>query len=395
MRLARGANPLLFGVDQVLSSLSNALLAFTVLSFATAAEFGRFSMGLAVLSIAVGVVRSGILEWEILDDRRRTDPRDLLAMSAVVSLAISVVGMAIIAAVGVVSIELALLFVLASATSAGCDAYRFAALARGRPIEACLVDGTWLGAMVVAVAVLVSTGRLSLGSVLLAYSISGLTGLAVGVVRADSAPARDRPKPRLGLRRTLFGSDFLLNVSSGYGVTILLPAVFGLALLGTYRAVITLFQPYTTVSYALRLWQLKRYDWSRPSWRPLVVAGGTQAFLGVVYAAPLLALSSAGVFDQINSLESVGVGVLVVGAIGEIARVVSQGAFDVARARDALGIVVGNRVLQLLLLLGATLIMTSWTGVAGTLGARILAYGVAMGGVVFCLVLMPEPRRSA
>src|SRR5690554_1898439 len=97
-RIATGTEPLLFGIDQVLSSLSNAVLAFTVLASASAEDFGRFSMGLGVLGIAVGVVRSGILEWELLDDQRRTPVRMLLQRSTVVALAISILGMGVMAA---------------------------------------------------------------------------------------------------------------------------------------------------------------------------------------------------------------------------------------------------------------------------------------------------------
>lgn len=392
-RIATGTEPLLFGIDQVLSSLSNAVLAFTVLASASAEDFGRFSMGLGVLGIAVGVVRSGILEWELLDDQRRTPVRMLLRRSTVVALAISILGMGVMAALRVVPVDIAVLFVAASLTSAGCDALRFAAFARGRPLEACLVDGTWLVGMLVSIAMLAGSGHLALGSALVAYSLSGVAGLLIGVGRADrDRPAQEGRRP-LGLRRTLFGSDFLLNVISGYGVTLVLPAFFGLSLLGAFRGVITLFQPYTTLSYALRLWQLARLDWAGASPRTPVLAAAVQGAVGGLYAIPVLALYSTGVLDSVDSLSSVGLGALAIGACGEVARVVSQVAFDLARARDALGVAVGNRVVQLVLLVGGTVVLTHWTGIAGTLAARVLAYGVASCGVIACLGVSTRRRR--
>jgi hypothetical protein len=347
-------------------------------------DFGRFALAMAVLGLSVGLVRSAVLEWELLDAGKETVPGLLFRRSLQISGGISIVGMGLLTVIGALPFGMAALFVIAAAASTGCDVYRFSAFARGRAIDACIIDAVWLIVMLAGAAMAHLTNRLSILVLIALYGVGGGVAVFVGYRRTPYDHAQGAASRR-SFRSALFGADFALNIASGHAVTFLLAGVFGLGTLGAYRALLTLFQPFTTLAYALRLWQLRYLDWTVARGRTAAIACFSFIVGGLLYSTPLVAAYMAGVFGGIDSLGGIGIGVLIVAGASEVVRTVSQVGFDLARSMDRLRVVVANRSVQLLVLLIGSVSLTYRYGIGGAMAARIGAYGLAMVSAVYAL----------
>lgn len=378
--------PFLFGLDQVLSSASNAVLSVVALVIASTRDFGLFALGMAVLGISVGFVRSAVLEWELLDGTAGPDVQKLLVRSLKTTSLISMPAMTVISLAGLMPAHIALLFVAATLFSSGCDVFRFAALANGEPIDACVVDASWLGLMIGGTLAAWAFGAMSIPLLLGIYAVMGGVAMLVGYARTPPQQTAANLGLKRPLRSAMFGADFALNVASGHAVTFLLPAFFGLGMLGSYRAILTLFQPFTTVAYSLRLWQLKYLDWGASRRRTAIGASAGQLVLGLMYLAPLLTAYSYGAFDSIAALQEASIVILVLAAVSETLRTVSQVGFDVARALNRIGAVVVSRSIQIIVLALGTLVLTHYFDIAGAIGSRGAAYGCSMVAVLVGLL---------
>ena len=184
-------------VDQGLSSVSNILAVVLVARVLSPDDFGRFSLGYAVLTLALLLSRMYLgtrisLAADPATARRLTE--ELVAGLLIVSPVLIAVVFAVSALLSS-GRSLPMLLIIAIATPVVClqDLIRFGAAASGRPWAAVTSDGTWVLLMLVPFLLGLS---LSAAAALALWFAAALAALAVAV-----GHYRLRPRPRAGWAR--------------------------------------------------------------------------------------------------------------------------------------------------------------------------------------------------
>jgi hypothetical protein len=177
-------------LDQVLSSVSNVLAVLLVARALHPADFGRFALGYAVLTLALTLSRAYFGTRVSLAPDRATARRltaaiaaGLLMLSPV--LVLVVLGLSVLTA-GNQSMGLFLIIAFASPVVLVQDIVRAGSAASGEPGAALLSDGVWVAVMAAPFAL-----RLHLGPTA-ALALWGLAALAALVVALGTYRLRPR-----------------------------------------------------------------------------------------------------------------------------------------------------------------------------------------------------------
>lgn len=180
--------------DQMISSLTNAVLSFMVARSVSEESFGGFSIAFTVFALAVSGSRA--ISTSPLNirfsDATPVEARRVASQSAGNALTLGLV-------VGAVSVVLGLFLPGAlgeSLLALGVvmpallvqDAYRYVFFARGVPAKAALNDSVWGVLQISAVALLLVADLGAVGPLLLAWGLSAAAAAALGVYQARAAP---------------------------------------------------------------------------------------------------------------------------------------------------------------------------------------------------------------
>lgn len=177
--------------DQVMSNASNWLFTVLVAGLATPAAFGRFSVGYAVFTFAVSVLRTG-LSYQVsmkAGDQEALHEESRRAVGATLAVALPL-ALIVLSVVGLGSgTDPALAWGLAAATPFVLtqDLLRYAAVAAERTNAALLSDSTWTAFLLVAVA-LRTQGQLSVGALVLLWAGGAVAAAAILVWALRIAP---------------------------------------------------------------------------------------------------------------------------------------------------------------------------------------------------------------
>lgn len=177
--------------DQVMSNASNWLFTVLVAGLAAPAAFGRFSVGYAVFTFAVSVLRTG-LSYQVsmkAGDRAALHEESRRAIGATLAIALPL-AVVVLVVVGLgPGTDPALAWGLAAATPFVLtqDLLRYAAVAAERTNAALLSDSSWTALLLVAV-FLRTQGRLSVGGLVLIWAAGSVLAAAILVWALRIAP---------------------------------------------------------------------------------------------------------------------------------------------------------------------------------------------------------------
>jgi len=237
--------------DQALSSLTNFALGILVARAVSPAGFGVFTIVFATYTIALGLSRA--IASEPLLVRYSASPSSMwrqgtrLASGAALLVGLGL-GLCCIMAGWVTRGALCGPLVILGLTLPGLllqDCWRYAFLARGSPISACVNDLVWALALF-PVLVLLQRGQPSVTLLTLAWGAGGTAAALFGIHQAHVVPGLRQTFTWLRDQRDLFPrflGEFALSAGAGQLTVYGLAALAGLAALGVFRAGYILFGP--------------------------------------------------------------------------------------------------------------------------------------------------------
>ncbi|WP_322749553.1 MULTISPECIES: hypothetical protein [unclassified Frankia] len=246
--------------DQVISSGTNALIAFAVARRVSAGQFGAFSIAFALFALVVGFSRAAgtsPLGMKYAD----AAPRIFRAAGAAATGTALVLGMitggclvavgavlgttvgAAIAAMGLVMPGLLLQ-----------DAWRYVFIAEGRPAKAAVNDMVWTVIQLGGVFFLLRHGVGSSATYLLVWGGAAAAAALVGIVQSGFWPAPVRSREWIRRHREVAGymsAEYITVQGAQQGSTLLI-GVFGTAIaVGALRGVQTLLGPTTILAVGI------------------------------------------------------------------------------------------------------------------------------------------------
>jgi O-antigen/teichoic acid export membrane protein len=246
-------------IDQLLSSLSNALLLFTVAQTASVSEFGVISLLVAIFTLLVAFNRGALGSPVLLTSD--LPPSDIRAESgyAVTWAALSgLVAAVALCTIGAVAGEFTVAMLFAAVLPAVLvqDILRFAAIAGARPILAVLSDGLWT--VCIAGAFLANIVGATV-PVAVAVALWGGSGVAAALLLAFTTGIAPRMH-RLGAwwksyadARIHFGFGDALSPVYTVAVLFAVTVIVDSAVAGSLRGAATLFGPLALLFAALPL----------------------------------------------------------------------------------------------------------------------------------------------
>jgi O-antigen/teichoic acid export membrane protein len=336
-------------VDQAVSGLSNVLAVALVARAVDAADFGRFMLAYATLTVTLTLSRSLLATRISLAPSRQEARRltaELVAAVAWLSPVLVLVVFGIAAAVaGGRSVGIVLIVALATPLVCMQDLLRFGAVAADRPGSALASDATWLA--VVAVPVLLGLS-LSPQAALGLWAAGASCGLLVGLLTCGV-------RPRLGVglaqlrRRDAIGESVTVGAVVTSAASLLVLFVVARALgptpAGSLRGAATAMAPvnvllaFVTLGLAPALVRRRREDDVRFCAAVLLVLGAAAAGWGAVLLVVPDSVGTAAFGESWDGIERVLPWTVVeylalsVGAAGALGLKVRQRGRDMVRQR--------------------------------------------------------------
>ena len=373
--------------DQVLSSATNALLAFLIARSVTDSDFGGFSVAFTIFSVLIGVSRAVAssplsVRFSGAEDE---DFRTAAAAGVGTAFTLGVVGGASCLVVGgflggaVGTALLALGVVLPGLLVQ--DAWRLVFFAEARPKAAVINDGVWAVLQLGAVLALVSLGFGAVGPLTLAW---GLAACAAAVLGLRQSGVRPRPSHTWGwLKRHFDLTRYLLleyvTLQGGQQLAMLAIAGIGsLSVVGALRGAQVLLGPTTILAvgmytFALPEFSRRRETLSAKGW--MGGALGLSAFvtgLGALWGAIFLFLPDSVGRELLGETWTGTRSVLVASIVQQAGAAIAIGPATMLYAMDRAKVTLAiHAVLSPLLLAGG--ILGVWLG-----GAEGAAWGFAV-----------------
>ncbi|MGY2083204.1 hypothetical protein [Blastococcus sp. SYSU DS0539] len=226
--------------DQAISSASNMLLSVAIASGVSASVFGEFAIIYSIYWLLLGGTRAAVLDPLLITQRNVLKGAPVHLVAAVSATAVGAVGIPIGLLLLATPLDIAwVVFFLGLPFLLLQDALRYVGFLEQRPGRPVLLDGVWLGVMVVAT-VLALTDVISGTAVVLAFWILGalladVIGLLAFRLRRERLDLRARLRAMWPVSGPLLG-DFALSSGSGQLTIFVLPLVASTALLGSLKA---------------------------------------------------------------------------------------------------------------------------------------------------------------
>lgn len=248
LRLPGASRGSLGVVDQVLSSGSNLGITVVAARALDRTSFGGFALALVVYMFALGGSRSLVTEPLLVRARTATAEDVSGALGATVCFGVTAGLLCALAggvaggAVGHGLVPLGVLLPLILLQ----DGLRYVAFSLERPSGALLVDGVWVVAEVVAVAVLIVAGSRDAGAFVLVWGLAAAIAAVIGCASTRTVPGFATAGP--WVRRNVdlgvpFLLEFLASGGAAYAVLWVLGALTDIAAVGAVRLASTVFGP--------------------------------------------------------------------------------------------------------------------------------------------------------
>jgi hypothetical protein len=247
-------------IDQVLSSGTNALMAFLVAKQVTASEFGAFGVAFAVFAVVIGFSRS--VGTAPLGMRFSTATRGefrraashatgtALSWGIAVGSLTAVVGLLLGGAPGRSLIAMGLVFpgVLAQ------DSWRYVFFAQGRPGASALNDALWGSVQCAAFLILIMRHTDSAVQYILVWGASAAVAAAVGAIQAGFVPNPAAALSWVREHREISGylsAEFVTVQGALQLSTLLIGTIGTIEIVGALRGVQTLLGPTSVLAVGI------------------------------------------------------------------------------------------------------------------------------------------------
>lgn len=356
--------------DQLVNSASSAIFSLGLVAVTDNAELGAIAIQMTALPMLLGLARTSVYEG-ILFRLTGTDRARTQWVPVLVGLVGGFLGALVSLGIGII-VDLDTQSSLAIATATGLvllfDGLRFSAFVGGADTTALRADIAWLVLTALAVAAVVSQADLTAERLAWCYGGAALVSVAgfghlIRTVRPSSLPS--------GLLREFrFGADFVLQVAPGQIALAAAALVTTFDAVGSLRAAVTLFSPLATLVYAVRLTLIDR---AGSGWK--LSPSTTYAVLTVAYGTAITLAFGAFTDSAARLFGALPSSVLVLVAIGELARHLTQAQVDQNRLADQLRSAMNMRSAQAILLIGASIALSPLFTDDGLALARVIAFG--------------------
>lgn len=356
--------------DQLVNSASSAIFSLGLVAVTDDAELGAIAIQMTALPVLLGLARTSVYEG-ILFRLTGTERSDARWIPMMVGLLAGVLGALVSLGLGaIVGLDIRSSVAIAAATALILlfDGLRFAAFVAGADTTALRADIAWLLSTAVAVAVVASRGDLTAARLAWCYGGAALFG-SFGFV-ALIRTIRVAQLPNGLLREFRFGADFVLQVAPGQIALAAAALVTTLDAVGSLRAAVTLFSPLATLVYAVRLTLIDR---AGSGWR--LSPSVTYAALAVAYGTAVTLAFGTFTDSAARLFGALPTTVLVLVAIGELARHLTQAQVDRERVADRIRSAMSMRSAQAVLLVAASVALAPPFTDDGLAAARVVAFG--------------------
>lgn len=269
--------------DQILSSVSNAVILFAMAGPSSVTEFGLAVLVFSIITAALGFVRGAAGTPLLLmsaNSLRSIRKESEFAAGAAAVLGVGVGGVALMVAIALAEPEVGIAYAVAAPIVLCQDALRFSAMSRGEPEHAFFSDGLWA---VIAFGVLVVSwtkpGALTIPEMIWIWSGGALLGLVYLIVALRTHPrfrgvvawARLywRHRLRFGFEAGIdqLGAIVIVSVSTVY---------IGTEAAASLRGAVTVLGPFAVLISSLPLIvipeSIRAGHSKRQVWRTLVLA---------------------------------------------------------------------------------------------------------------------------
>jgi hypothetical protein len=233
--------------DQSLSNFTNFVAVIIMARSLSAIDFGVVSTLIAGGMMAIGIGR-GLIGEPALTRITAHNTEDVAPLSAALTIGViaSALCLVLAALLGPTYATGLLVLALIAPILVTQDSFRFVAIAKGRPLIACVSDMTWLVAMIALFAVTNIDARLTVADSVGIFGLSCLAGLIVIVVWDGQARRWAPPRRWFMHTRDLGGyyvADYIARNATPNVILVAVAGIAGLAQAGGLKAASSLFGP--------------------------------------------------------------------------------------------------------------------------------------------------------
>src|SRR5262249_1748331 len=238
--------------DQAASSLSNFILFVVVARAVDTAQFGEFSLVLAVYFLIVGVPQGLPSLPPSVKYSAATDEEYWPAATPAAGLSLILgigLGIGCVAAGILLSREYSLALIALGCMLPGLllqDGWRYVFVAEGRPAKAAINDGLWMAIQAAGFIAIYAVHMPSALSFIIAWGAAASVGAVVGCFQARHLPRLNRFHYWFRNERSLatwYSLEALVNRGSSSLVFLAIGAITGLAGLGAIRGAMVPYRP--------------------------------------------------------------------------------------------------------------------------------------------------------
>ncbi|MBW0099413.1 hypothetical protein I4I73_25790, partial [Pseudonocardia sp. KRD-184] len=349
--------------DQMLVSLTNSVLSFMVANSVDAPSFGGFSVAFTVFALVISGSRAlatSPLNIRFTDAEEDESHRSAgyatgtaLTIGFVTGVGCGIAGLLLDGPASAALLALAVVMPIVVVQ----DSYRYVFFSRGRPSAAALSDGTWTLFQLSAVAALLVFGAESVGLLILAWGVSALAAVAMGIKQSGTFPDPRRAPAWFREHRDLTGYLFASAATAhgaNQGAMLVIAGVGTVQALGSLRGAALILGPTSilssaAMSFAIPEFSRRRKTMTDRQWLLAAVGvSGAVAFLGLCWGSFfLLVPDQVGIFlldDTWQGTSEILLAAVVaqVFACGTIGPVVMLYAIDRASSTLPIQIVLGS-----------------------------------------------------
>jgi O-antigen/teichoic acid export membrane protein len=255
--------------DQVLSSGTNAVMAFIIARSVTKSQFGAFGIAFAVFSLVIGFSRAAgtaPLGIRYADATRRVFRSAGAAATGAALVVGAVTGTGCIAAGLVMNGPVGASLVAMGMVLPGLllqDSWRQVFFAEGRPAAAAANDAVWAAVQFAGVYLLLVRHVTTSSPLLLAWGGAAAVAALLGVAQAGFWPAPSRIREWVAEHRDInayMSAEYLTVQGAQQASTLLLGTLGAVQLVGALRGVQTLLGPTTILSVGIISWAVPEFS---------------------------------------------------------------------------------------------------------------------------------------
>ncbi|MFE5790836.1 MATE family efflux transporter [Rhodococcus erythropolis] len=388
--------------DQVLSSVSNALILFAMAGPSSVSEFGLAILVFSILTAALGFVRGAVgtpllLMSAYSRNRIRAESRHAISGAAFFGIVVGIVALGV--SVFLHEPQVGIAYAVAAPVVLAQDALRFTAMSMGEPEHAFFSDALWAS---VAFGVLVVTWlrpeALSIAEMIWLWSLAGALALVYLMIRVQTLPRLTglyRWWTSFWTHRIRFGFESGIDQLAAIVIVAVSTAFIGTVAAASLRGAVTVLGPFAVLISSLPLIvipeSVRAGHTARQVWSTLRYAAWlTSAMAATIgFAAPFLPDALGRVVlgeswaEARHVLPFLG---LEYAAICWIA-----GVYNLYRTQGASGRLLKLRIVQSLT---AIVICSAAAALTGT--AVGVAIGLALSSILVavCLVVAAQRKHS-